>query len=179
MRLRELMRLLAEEAQSLKSKYIGVEHALLVLMKTGGLESKALTTAGADYQLLREYVKRRFAGLENERVYGPTEELKRLLDDVIVQQKRNKDTMTYLERLLMNLLVSDTIAKEMLIDTNVNPQQVYMLLDNYISMGNLSEENTDTPNLAKYGEDLVKTSLKKIDGVIAVSYNTSDAADEQ
>lgn len=166
MRLRELMRLLAEEAQSLKSKYIGVEHALLVLMKTGGLESKALTTAGADYQLLREYVQRRFAGLENERVYGPTEELKRLLDDVIVQQKRNKDTMTYLERLLMNLLVSDTIAKEMLIDTNVNPQQVYMLLDNYISMGNLSEENTDTPNLAKYGEDLVKTSLKKIDGVI-------------
>ncbi len=166
MRLRELMRLLAEEAQSLKSKYIGVEHALLVLMKTGGLESKALTTAGADYQLLREYVQRRFAGLENERVYGPTEELKRLLDDVIVQQKRNKDTMTYLERLLMNLLVSDTIAKEMLIDTNVNPQQVYMLLDNYISMGNLSEENTDAPNLAKYGEDLVKTSLKKIDGVI-------------
>lgn len=166
MRLRELMQRLTEEAQNLKSKFIGVEHALLALMKSGGLESKALTTAGADYELLKEYIQRRFAGLESDKVYGTTEELKSIIDDVMMQQKRNKDEMTYLERLLMNILVSDTIAKEMLVDTNVNPQQVYMLLDYYINHKDITKEKAKTPNLNKFGEDLVATALNKIDGVV-------------
>lgn len=50
MMMRDIMVKITDEAKALKAKYIGSEHALLALLKTGGLESKALATAGADYE---------------------------------------------------------------------------------------------------------------------------------
>lgn len=167
MKLRELMQKLSDEAQNLNSKYIGTEHALLVLMKSGGLESRALTTAGADYILLQEYLRNRINREEGSRVIATTQDLKEILDDVLLQKKRSESENTFEELLLINLLVSDTLAKEMLVDTNVNPQQVYMILDNLMkNRSKVSGESQDTPNLAKFGEDLVAKALTKIDGVI-------------
>ena len=166
MNFRELMQKLADEASALKSKYIGTEHALLAVMKTGGLESKALSTAGADYILLKEYLKNRINREESSKIIGTTQELKDIMDDVLLQKKRSNKDNTLEELLLINLLVSDTLAKEMLVDTNVNPQQVYMILDYYIGNKAQSSQLTQTPNLAKYGQDLVEKALTKIDGVI-------------
>ncbi|WP_409482489.1 ATP-dependent Clp protease ATP-binding subunit [Helcococcus ovis] len=166
MNFRELMQKLADEASALKSKYIGTEHAILAVMKTGGLESKALSTAGADYILLKEYLKNRINREESSKIIGTTQELKDIMDDVLLQKKRSNKDNTLEELLLINLLVSDTLAKEMLVDTNVNPQQVYMILDYYIGNKAQSSQLTQTPNLAKYGQDLVEKALTKIDGVI-------------
>lgn len=44
------------ESYSLSHDYIGVEHLLLALMKTGSLATKALEEAGANYELLRSIV---------------------------------------------------------------------------------------------------------------------------
>ncbi|MGY3755630.1 AAA family ATPase [Helcococcus kunzii] len=167
MKLREFMQKLTDEATYLNSKYIGTEHALLVLMKSGGLESRALTTAGADYILLREYLQNMINKEESIRIIGTTQELKEILDDVFMQKKRNNDSETTFEELLLiNLLVSDTLAKDMLIDTNVNPQQVYMILDNYMQNRSRGKDVSDYPNIAKYGDDLVAKAATKIDGVI-------------
>lgn len=166
MKIRDFMVKLNEEASSLRSRYIGVEHALLVLMKTGGLESKALSTAGADYQLIREYIQTRFRGLESDKIVATTDQLKLIFDDVVIQQKRNKEQMTFEERLLVNLLTSDSLVKEILTDTNVNTQQVYMILDSYINNKTNSSKTLETPNLSKFGEDLVAKAKTKIDGVI-------------
>ncbi|MFM1515627.1 ATP-dependent Clp protease ATP-binding subunit [Helcococcus ovis] len=166
MNFRELMQKLVDEATVLKSKYIGTEHALLALMKTGGLESKALSTAGADYILLNEYLKNRLNREESSKIIGTTQELKDIMDDVLLQKKRGNKDNTLEELLLINLLVSDTLAKEMLVDTNVNPQQVYMILDYYMTNKLKSSQLTKTPNLSKYGQDLVEKALAKIDGVI-------------
>lgn len=166
MNFRELMQKLVGEATVLKSKYIGTEHALLALMKTGGLESKALSTAGADYILLNEYLKNRLNREESSKIIGTTQELKDIMDDVLLQKKRGNKDNTLEELLLINLLVSDTLAKEMLVDTNVNPQQVYMILDYYMTNKLKSSQLTKTPNLSKYGQDLVEKALAKIDGVI-------------
>lgn len=166
MNFRELMQKLVDEATVLKSKYIGTEHALLALIKTGGLESKALSTAGADYILLNEYLKNRLNREESSKIIGTTQELKDIMDDVLLQKKRGNKDNTLEELLLINLLVSDTLAKEMLVDTNVNPQQVYMILDYYMTNKLRSSQLTKTPNLSKYGQDLVEKALTKIDGVI-------------
>lgn len=166
MNFRELMQKVADEASALKSKYIGTEHALLAVMKTGGLESKALSTAGADYILLKEYLKNNSDEEESSKIIGTTQELKEIMDDVLLQKKRSTKEISLEELLLINLLVSDTIAKDMLVDTNVNPQQVYMILDYYMMNRNNNPQFSATPNLLKYGEDLVAKALTKIDGVI-------------
>ena len=44
------------ESYSLSHDYIGVEHLLLALMKTGSFATKALEEAGANYELLRSIV---------------------------------------------------------------------------------------------------------------------------
>lgn len=166
MRLRDFMKSLTTEAQNLNAKFIGPEHAMLVLMKSGGLESKALSTAGADYILLKDYLETREDRQESSRILGTSPELKDILDDVLLQKKRSGNENTLPELLLINLLVSDTIAKEMLVDTNVNPQQVYMILDHYIQNRTKGDDSKATPNLSKYGEDLIEKALKKFDGVV-------------
>lgn len=161
-----LMERLTQEAQRLKAKYIGPEHALLVLMQSGGLESKALTTAGADFVLLNEYLMNREDREESSRVLSPSPEFRALMDDVLIQKKNSDKDTTVEEILLINLLVSDTIAKEMLVETNVNPQQVYVILNHYMKNRNINGETMATPNLDKYGENLNEKALTKIDGVI-------------
>lgn len=165
MRLKDFMQMLNDEASDLRAKNISTSHALLVLSKTGGLESKALTMAGADYELMREYLQITRSE-ESDKVESTTPELKTLVDDVILQQKRNKDKMTFEERLLVNILVSNSEAKNMLVDTNVNPQQVYMLLDYYMGNRGLNSGGQAHPNLDKFGEDLVEKAITSIDGVV-------------
>ena len=55
-KLNRLTGLARRESYSLSHDYIGVEHLLLALMKTGSLATKALEEAGANYELLRSIV---------------------------------------------------------------------------------------------------------------------------
>ena len=55
-RLNKLTQQARRESYSLNHDYIGAEHLLLALMKTGSVATKALEAAGANYDLLRQVV---------------------------------------------------------------------------------------------------------------------------
>ena len=55
-RLNKLTQQARRESYSLNHNYIGSEHLLLALMKTGSVATKALEAAGANYDLLRQVV---------------------------------------------------------------------------------------------------------------------------
>ena len=55
-RLNKLTQQARRESYSLNHDYIGTEHLLLALMKTGSVATKALEAAGANYDLLRQVV---------------------------------------------------------------------------------------------------------------------------
>lgn len=166
MTMRDLMMSITNEARQMKSKYIGTEHALIALLNTGGLESKALAACGASYDLLREYIANSNHLEKGERVEGTTPQLRMILDEVMVQKKRNSREESFEELLLIQLLVSESEAKRALVATNVDPQQVYSILDYYLNNKTQSAEGKETPNLDKFGEDLTLKALTKIDGVI-------------
>lgn len=166
MAMRDLMMKITNEARKLKSRYIGTEHALMALLSTGGLESKALATAGASYELLEEYLLSNNKLEKSERIDGTTPQLRSIFDEVAIQKKRNNREETFEELLLIQLLVSESEAKRALVATNVDPQQVYSILDYYLNNKSSNTEHRDTPNLDKYGEDLTQKALTKIDGVI-------------
>lgn len=166
MELKELLNIVTAEALALNHEYIEIEHMLLTLTKTGGLESKALATAGADYELLREYLLRRKPRGEKKVDPKLSPRLRRIFEDARVQIKRANNGMTFEECILLNILATDSLAKNMLSATNVDSQQVYMILDYYILSKNKEREDKTAPNLNKYGEDLNKKALTKIDGVI-------------
>lgn len=166
MMMRDIMVKITDEAKALKAKYIGSEHALLALLKTGGLESKALATAGADYELINEYIRSNPDRKIADRIEGTSPKLKEILDDTLLQKKRNDKGMTFEELLLVNLLISESNAKQILVDTNVNPNNVYMTLDYFALNRNNSSDGNNAPNLAKFGEDLTAKAFTKIDGVI-------------
>lgn len=166
MTMRDIMVKITDEAKALKAKYIDSEHALLALLKTGGLESKALATAGADYELINEYIRSNPDRKIADRIEGTSPKLKEILDDTLLQKKRNDKGMTFEELLLVNLLISESKAKQILVDTNVNPNNVYMTLDYFTLNRNNSSDGNNTPNLAKFGEDLTAKAFTKIDGVI-------------
>lgn len=166
MTMRDIMVKITDEAKALKAKYIDSEHALLALLKTGGLESKALATAGADYELINEYIRSNPDRKIADRIEGTSPKLKEILDDTLLQKKRNDKGMTFEELLLVNLLISESKAKQILVDTNVNPNNVYMTLDYFTLNRNNSSDGNNAPNLAKFGEDLTAKAFTKIDGVI-------------
>lgn len=166
MTMRDLMMSITNEARQMKSKYIGTEHALIALLNTGGLESKALAACGASYDLLREYIANSNHLEKGERVEGTTPQLRMILDEVMVQKKRNSREESFEELLLIQLLVSESEAKRALVATNVDPQQVYSILDYYLNNKTQSAGGKETPNLDKFGEDLTLKALTKIDGVI-------------
>lgn len=166
MAMRDLMMKITNEARQMKSKYIGTEHALIALLNTGGLESKALAASGASYDLLKEYITNNNHTEKGERIEGTMPQLRTILDEVMVQKKRNGREESFEILLLIQLLVSESEAKRALVATNVDPQQVYSILDYYLNNKSQSGEGKETPNLDKFGEDLTFKALTKIDGVI-------------
>ena len=128
MGMRDIMVKITEEARKLKARSINTEHALLALLNSGGMESKALATAGADYQLLLEYISTDKERRIGDRIESTSQQLKNILDDTLLQSKRNPKGMSFEELLLLNLLTSESKAKKALVDTNVDPHQVYILL---------------------------------------------------
>lgn len=166
MNMRKLMIKITDEARDLSAKTVNTEHALLALLKTGGLESKALATAGADYELIKEFIEMSPDQDKSSTVEGTSQLLKSILDDVVLLKRKNYNSMTFEELLLLNLLTSESNAKDILVDTNVDPQQVFMILNYYVqNRGGGLGENADS-NLSKFGIDLTGKAIEKIDGVI-------------
>ena len=164
---RKMMQLITYEAIQLNHSHVGCEHAILALAKSGGVESKALNGAGANYDLLKEYLLSK-EPMGAEQNYNPTltDELKRVIEDVNLEMRRNRDRSNFPAYLLKNILWTDGLAMSMLRHTNVSPKEVNHLLGVYITSADQSEKDSKTPNLDKYGDDLTAKAIEKIDGVV-------------
>mgnify|MGYP001243160957 FL=1 len=165
--LRDLIERVNQEAINLNHQVVDLEHLLLALMKTGGLESRALTAAGANYDLLRAYLIKK-KGVGDQAVKSPEvgEDLAQVIENVNIDMRRDRVINNFGEYFLKNLLWTDSLATKMLRASNVNPQEVYNLLSLYRKERDLPKAGAGQTNIDKYGEDLNKKALKSIDGVI-------------
>lgn len=164
---RKIIDQINSEAINLNHDTVGLEHVLLGLTRTGGIESKALSSAGANYELLKQYLLiKRPKGEYKQISPDITEEFKQLIEGVNQEMRRNRDRNNFGYYLLKNLVWTDGLAMDMLRATNVNPKEVNDLLEFYLSNDTNSVKESKTPNLDKYGDDLTLKALSKIDGVI-------------
>lgn len=164
---RKIIDQINSEAVNLNHDTVGLEHVLLGLTRTGGIESKALSSAGANYELLKQYLLIKKPKGEFKQISPDVnDEFKQLIDDVNHEMRRNRDRSNFGYYLLKNLIWTDGLAMEMLRATNVNPKEVNDLLEFYFKNENKPSKESKTPNLDKFGDDLTLKALSKIDGVI-------------
>ena len=164
---RKIIDQINSEAINLNHDTVGLEHVLLGLTRTGGIESKALSSAGANYELLKQYLLIKKPKGEFKQISPDVnDEFKQLIDDVNHEMRRNRDRSNFGYYLLKNLIWTDGLAMEMLRATNVNPKEVNDLLEFYFKNENNPSKESKTPNLDKFGDDLTLKALSKIDGVI-------------
>ncbi|MDO5027457.1 MAG: ATP-dependent Clp protease ATP-binding subunit [Tissierellia bacterium] len=164
---RKIIDQINSEAININHDTVGLEHVLLGLTRTGGIESKALSSAGANYELLKQYLLiKRPKGEFKQISPSVTEEFKQLMEDVNHEMRRNRDRNNFGYYLLKNLIWTNGLAMEMLRATNVNPKEVNDLLEFYFQNATNPSKESQTPNLDKFGDDLTLKAISKIDGVI-------------
>lgn len=130
-RLNKLTQQARRESYSLNHDYIGTEHLLLALMKTGSKATKALEAAGANYELLRsivinnigkgtavrpatEYSKKVRKILETARYYANNRRaLATSEEDVLLAILNDEDSFTNIMFLLSGV-DKETIKKQLL-----------------------------------------------------------------
>ena len=130
-RLNKLTQQARRESYSLNHDYIGTEHILLALMKTGSNATKALEAAGANYELLRsivinnigrgnavrpatEYSKKVRKTLETARFYANNRRaLATSEEDVLLAIINDEDSFTNIMFLLSGV-EKETIKKQLL-----------------------------------------------------------------
>ena len=166
MSLKALVELINREALALNHPVVDLEHVLLALTKSGGIESKALSDAGASYDLLLQFLlkhKPRGEGIAKD--LNISRDVKTVFDQMSAEMRANRDNRDFGYYLLKNLLWTDSLAVEMLRNTNVDPKEVFDQLD-ILKHKSPESGKSKTPNLDKFGEDLNEKSKTKIDGVI-------------
>ena len=164
---KELFRIAAQESIKLNSKYIEEEHILLALLLSGGIESKALTMAGANYDTIKQLIKPgNYTENTNTAIISPKLERLRVELENFKIQMRSPDL--YAEHVLMALLnIPNSATNRLLKLTNVKPDVVsqYLLAlirENDREMG----ANKNSP-LEKYTVNLnEKAKEGKIDPLI-------------
>ena len=158
------------ESYSLSHDYIGVEHLLLALMKTGSLATKALEEAGANYELLRSIV---INNIGKGSAVRPAKEysnkVRQIFDRArIFAQKRKKVSASEEDVLLAILNDDDSFTNLMFMLSGLDKK---IIRDNLIRLqkeeksSNISNNLSD--NLKKFAKNLNEMAeAGKIDPVI-------------
>lgn len=158
------------ESYSLSHDYIGVEHLLLALMKTGSLATKALEESGANYELLRSIV---INNIGKGSAVRPTKEysnkVRQILDRArLFAQKRKKISASEEDVLLAILNDDDSFTNLMFMLSGLDKK---IIRDNLIRLQN-DEKSTNSSkslseNLKKFAKNLNDLAeAGKIDPVI-------------
>ena len=158
------------ESYSLSHDYIGVEHLLLALMKTGSLATKALEESGANYDLLRSIV---INNIGKGSAVRPTKEysnkVRQILDRArLFAQKRKKISASEEDVLLAILNDDDSFTNLMFMLSGLDKKNIR---DNLIRLQN-DEKSTNSSkslseNLKKFAKNLNDLAeAGKIDPVI-------------
>lgn len=169
----KLLRIAANEAFELKHDYVGTEHLLLALMKTGGIETTALVAGGANYEKLKEVVVNNIGlGDAQSPPMGQTPRVKRIFE--MAREGARKFGHSYIgnEHILLALLDdNESFSNIMLILTGVDRQKVKQKLKELFSAqnqaGNEGQKGQGESNVEKFGKDLNQMAKDgKIDPVI-------------
>ena len=158
------------ESYSLSHDYIGVEHLLLALMKTGSLATKALEEAGANYELLRSIV---INNIGKGSAVRPAKEysnkVRQIFDRArLFAQKRKKISASEEDVLLAILNDDDSFTNLMFMLSGLDKK---IIRDNLIRLQN-EEKSSNTSNnlsenLKKFAKNLNEMAeAGKIDPVI-------------
>ena len=169
-KLNRLTGLARRESYSLSHDYIGVEHLLLALMKTGSLATKALEEAGANYELLRSIV---INNIGKGSAVRPAKEysnkVRQIFDRArLFAQKRKKVSASEEDVLLAILNDDDSFTNLMFMLSGLDKK---IIRDNLIRLQN-EEKSSNTSNnlsenLKKFAKNLNEMAeAGKIDPVI-------------
>lgn len=158
------------ESYSLSHDYIGVEHLLLALMKTGSLATKALEEAGANYELLRSIV---INNIGKGSAVRPAKEysnkVRQIFDRArLFAQKRKKVSASEEDVLLAILNDDDSFTNLMFMLSGLDKK---IIRDNLIRLQNeeksSNKSNNLSENLKKFAKNLNEMAeAGKIDPVI-------------
>lgn len=169
-KLNRLTGLARRESYSLSHDYIGVEHLLLALMKTGSLATKALEEAGANYELLRSIV---INNIGKGSAVRPAKEysnkVRQIFDRArLFAQKRKKVSASEEDVLLAILNDDDSFTNLMFMLSGLDKK---IIRDNLIRLKkeekSSNTSNNLSENLKKFAKNLNEMSeAGKIDPVI-------------
>lgn len=158
------------ESYSLSHDYIGVEHLLLALMKTGSFATKALEEAGANYELLRSIV---INNIGKGSAVRPAKEysnkVRQIFDRArLFAQKRKKISASEEDVLLAILNDDDSFTNLMFMLSGLDKK---IIRDNLIRLQkeekSSNTSNNLSENLKKFAKNLNEMAEKgKIDPVI-------------
>lgn len=158
------------ESYSLSHDYIGVEHLLLALMKTGSLATKALEEAGANYELLRSIV---INNIGKGSAVRPAKEysnkVRQIFDRArLFAQKRKKISASEEDVLLAILNDDDSFTNLMFMLSGLDKK---IIRDNLIRLQkeekSSNTSNNLSENLKKFAKNLNEMAeAGKIDPVI-------------
>lgn len=158
------------ESYSLSHDYIGVEHLLLALMKTGSLATKALEEAGANYELLRSIV---INNIGKGSAVRPAKEysnkVRQIFDRArIFAQKRKKVSASEEDVLLAILNDDDSFTNLMFMLSGLDKK---IIRDNLIRLQkeekSSNTSNNLSENLKKFAKNLNEMAeTGKIDPVV-------------
>ena len=184
----KVLKLAQYEARHLKHNYVGTEHLLLGLLHEGNsIAAKALSSLGIDLYSLRQRVHDIAPSQDYDDYYiheiGYTPDAKKTLELAVKEAQILSHDYIGAEHILLGIISNkENIASQILIslgaDLDIIQSTVLDLLnennDTDISKeefneksNKISEENTNTPLLDKYGRDLNELAKNnKIDPVI-------------
>lgn len=164
--MQRLLQLAAAESFSFRQNSIDTEHLLLAMLKTGGLETEALTKAGANYSTLRKIVLNNSEeGTAQQPATNATSAVRSLLMQANSIAQQNGESEVYAEYVLFAILNNrSSLASVMLTIADVDKKQVYQ----YLSEGLQSFQKKSDPSfLGKYGKNLnQEAQAGRIDPVI-------------
>jgi ATP-dependent Clp protease ATP-binding subunit ClpC len=171
-RLKKLTQQARRESYSLNHDYIGTEHILLALMKTGSLANKALIMSGANYELMRSVV---INNIGKGQAVRPAKEYSRKVRTIfdrarIIAGKRGKVAVTEEDILLAILEDEDSFTNIMFMLSGIDKQMVKKTLETAIEEGGLEEDSTGQEfgeAVSKFSKNLNEFARKgKIDPVV-------------
>lgn len=160
------------ESYSLNHDYVGNEHILLALMKTGSIATKALEQSGANYDLFRSIVINNLGkGTSVKPATGYNKDVQMLLDRTRYIAGKRKDNYVGEEHLLLGLLEdSESFVNIMFLLSGIDKEKVEANLINLLKQRpkTKSEGIGLSEDVLKFAKDLNQMSKDgRIDPVIA------------
>ena len=179
-RAKKVIEIANDKSIELGHNYIGTEHILYGLVKEGeGIASKVLTNKGiTSEKVLKEIQEMLGNGKEIKESLGFTPRSKRVLENAFLEAKRIGYNYIGTEHLLLAILKEeDSIAVKIIIELNVEIPQIYNEIakvineeiynENNKETSNNKHQNSQTPLLNQYGEDITeKAEEGKFDNII-------------